>query len=133
MDLIPVVIKYDYSSFRFKIKHKLIYLSSKRENYAASRIQALWRGHTTRKRLSKANQAMKKFQNSFRFCFSYNYSKKRFFRLPRKRKARDDEIKARERQRAEVQYQATREHYRRLRQFKLQQIQTIQLLPACKE
>jgi hypothetical protein len=41
-------------------------------------------------------------------------------------------MKERQRQRAEVQYQATREHYRRLRQFKLQQIQTIQLLPACK-
>jgi hypothetical protein len=41
-------------------------------------------------------------------------------------------MKEYQRQRAEVQYQATREHYRRLRQFKLQQIQTIQLLPACK-
>ena len=41
-------------------------------------------------------------------------------------------MKERERERAEVQYQATREHYRRLRQFKLQQIQTIQLLPSCK-
>jgi hypothetical protein len=41
-------------------------------------------------------------------------------------------MKERERERAEVQYQATRDHYRRLRQFKLQQIQTIQLLPACK-
>ncbi len=42
-------------------------------------------------------------------------------------------MKELQRQRAEVQYQATREHYRRLRQFKLQQIQTIQLLPACKK
>ena len=42
------------------------------------------------------------------------------------------ETKERQRQRAEVQYQATREHYRRLRQFKLQQIQAIELLPACK-
>lgn len=41
------------------------------------------------------------------------------------------EMKERQRQRAEVQYQATREHYRRLRQFKLQQIQAIELLPAC--
>ena len=37
-----------------------------------------------------------------------------------------------ERERAEVQYTATREHLRRLRQYKLQQMQTIQLLPACK-
>ena len=41
-------------------------------------------------------------------------------------------MKEYQRQRAEVQYQATREHLRRLRQYKLQQIQTIQLLPACK-
>ncbi len=42
-------------------------------------------------------------------------------------------MKERQRQRAEIQYQATREHYRRLRQFKLQQKQTIELLPACKK
>ncbi|CAF1406218.1 unnamed protein product [Adineta steineri] len=84
-----------------------------RENYAASRIQALWRGHITRKQLTRANQAMKQFQTSFR-----------------KRKLREIQMKDRERERAEVQYQATREHYRRLRQFKLQQMQTIQLLPA---
>ncbi|CAF1626888.1 unnamed protein product [Rotaria magnacalcarata] len=84
-----------------------------RENYAASKIQALWRGYTSRKRLEKANQAMKQFHNSFR-----------------KRKRRETEIKEEQRQRAEVQYLATRDHYRRLRQFKLQQIQAIQLLPA---
>lgn len=50
----------------------------------------------------------------------------------RKRKMKEAQMKEYQRQRAEVQYQATREHYRRLRQFKLQQIQTIQLLPACK-
>ncbi|CAF0820687.1 unnamed protein product [Rotaria sordida] len=84
-----------------------------RENYAASRIQALWRGYASRKRLMKANQAMKQFQNSFR-----------------KRKMKETQMKNEQRERAEVQYQATREHYRRLRQFKLQQVQTIQLLPA---
>lgn len=50
----------------------------------------------------------------------------------RKRKLKEAQLKDRERERAEIQYQATREHYRRLRQFKLQQMQTIQLLPACK-
>ncbi|CAF1365340.1 unnamed protein product, partial [Adineta ricciae] len=84
-----------------------------RENYAASRVQAWWRGLATRKRLAKTNKAMKQFQTSFR-----------------KRKLREAQLKDRERERAEVQYQATREHYRRLRQFKLQQMQTIKLLPA---
>lgn len=45
---------------------------------------------------------------------------------------KEAQMKEYQRERAEVQYQATRDHYRRLRQFKLQQIQTIQLLPACK-
>jgi len=55
------------------------------------------------------------------------------FIFSRKRKIKEAQMKELQRQRAEVQYQATREHYRRLRQFKLQQIQTIQLLPACKK
>ncbi|CAF3080961.1 unnamed protein product [Rotaria sp. Silwood2] len=84
-----------------------------RENYAASRIQALWRGYASRKRLAKANQAMKQFQNSYR-----------------KRKKKEDQMKNEQRQRAEVQYQATLEHYRRLRQFKLKQVQIIECLPA---
>lgn len=41
----------------------------KRENYAASKIQAVWRGYTARKQLERANQAMKRFHNSFRFGF----------------------------------------------------------------
>jgi hypothetical protein len=40
-------------------------------------------------------------------------------------------MRERERERAEIQYQATREHYRRCRQYKLQQIQAIEILPAC--
>ena len=44
---------------------------------------------------------------------------------------KENQMREYERRRAEVQYQATREHYRRLRQFKLKQVQTIQLLPAC--
>jgi hypothetical protein len=58
--------------------------------------------------------------------------KKKNFYFLRKRKNKEKQMKEYELQRAEVQYQATLDHYKRLRQFKLQQIQTIQLLPACK-
>ena len=52
--------------------------------------------------------------------------------VTRKRKQREAEEKERARLRAEVQYQAIREHHRRLRQYHLQRIQTISVLPACK-
>jgi hypothetical protein len=58
--------------------------------------------------------------------------KKKNFYFLRKRKNKEKQMKEYQLERAEVQYQATLDHYKRLRQFKLQQIQTIQLLPACK-
>ena len=54
------------------------------------------------------------------------------FDLNRKRKQREVEEKERARLRAEIQYQAIREHHRRLRQYHLQRVQTISILPACK-
>ena len=64
----------------------------------------------------------------FRYVF---FSSNVIFSSLRQRKRRETETKERDRLRAEVQYQATREHYWRSRQYKLQHIRTIELLPAC--
>ncbi|CAF0730568.1 unnamed protein product [Didymodactylos carnosus] len=86
---------------------------TQRSDYAATRIQALWRGYLVRKKLTKASKSFRNFHMSFR-----------------KRKMREAQAKEQERYRAEVQYQAVRDHFRRLRAFKLQQMKVIQLLPA---
>jgi hypothetical protein len=78
---------------------------------------------------------MSQFQNSFRYFSSSNcrlHHETKMLYFLRKRKRKEAEMKELQRERANIQYQATLEHFRRLRQFKLQQIQTIQLLPACK-
>ena len=81
-------------------------------DHKATIIQKTWRGHMTRVRIRKVNEAFAKFQQKFRA-----------------KRQRDNDLRQRENARHELRFQLVLEHRRKQRQRKMEMLELLEILP----